>query len=364
MKKLYKQFNNLNIETDIEPMEVSDLEMERIKKSLMKGKKKRHTSRNLSVAAALLIASSITFSFAFPTIAANLPIMGDIFKLFNNDEEYVFEKYDTYSTDIGISKESNGIDLTVTDAVYDGENITIAYTIKSEHDLGDRPVLEGNLVAAEFGDKYEHGGYAENYIVEKLSENEYAVVYIHELIKGPKPDEVHITWQGDTIKDLKNVNNAFLGDWSFQFTLNALESETKKFTGGSIITEDEGIEILVTKMTETPISTTLYFSEGVDIRLIAEEEEELRLVQIEYTVLDNLGNKYNTIHYRDIGHSTDFPKTRHSYPRLTTTNFHEEATFLTITPIVNIYKKKENDTLLELVKEPYTIEPIHMPLNK
>ncbi|QUG41662.1 DUF4179 domain-containing protein [Psychrobacillus sp. INOP01] len=364
MKKLYKQFNNLNIETDLEPMEVSDLEKERVKKNLMKGKKKRHISRNFSVAAALLVASSITFSFAFPTIAAKLPIMGDIFELFNNDEEYVFEKHNTYSTDIGLSEESNGINVTVTDAVYDGENITVAYTIKSEKDLGDRPILEGKLVADEFEDKYEHSGFSENYIIEKISEKEYVVVYNYELIKGPKPDEVHITWEGDTILDLNNVSNAFLGDWSFQFTLNALESETQKFTGGSIITEEEGIEILVTKMTETPISTTLYFSEAVDIRLIAKEDEELRVVLIEYTVSDNLGNKYNTIHYRDIGHSTDFPKTRRSYPRLTTTNFHEEATSLTITPIVNIYKKKDNDTLLELVKEPYTIEPIHMPLNK
>ena len=108
----------------------------------MKSQKKRHISRNFSVAAALLVASSITLSFAFPTIAAKLPIMGDIFGLFSNDEEYVFEKYNTYSTDIGITKESNGISLTLTDAVYDGENITIAYTLKSEHDLGDRPVLK------------------------------------------------------------------------------------------------------------------------------------------------------------------------------------------------------------------------------
>lgn len=345
-------------------MEVSDLEKERVKKNLIKNKKKRYISRNFSVAAALLVASSITFSFAFPTIAAKLPIMGDIFELFNNDEEYVFEKHNTYSTEIGISEESNEIDVTVTDAVYDGENITIAYTIKSEHDLGARPILDGNLVADEFEDEYEYSGYAENYIIEKISEKEYAVVYIYELIKGPKPDKIHITWQGDTIIDLNNVSNTFQGDWSFQFSLNALESETQKFTGGSIITEEDSIEILVTKMTETPISTTLYLSEGVDIRLIAEEDEELRVVQIEYTVFDNLGNKYNTIHYRDIGHSTDFPKTRHSYPRLTTTNFHEKATSLTITPIINIYKKKENDTLLELVKEPYTIEPIHMPLNK
>ena len=117
-------------------------------------------------------------------------------------------------------------------------------------------------------------------------------------------------------------------------------------------------------MTETPIYTTLYFSEAVDVRKITKEDVELRGVLIEYTVIDNLGNKYNTNHYRDSGHSTDFPKTLRSYPRLTTANFHEEATSLTITPIVNIYRKKENDTLLELVKEPYTIEPIHMPLNK
>ena len=293
MKKLYKQFAKLNIEMDIQPMEVSELEKERVKRTVMKRKKKNHFSRNFSVAAAFFIASSITLSFAFPTFAAKLPVIGNIFELFNDDEKYVFEKYDTYSTEIGVTKESNGISVTVKDAVYDGENITIAYTIKSDQDLGERPVLMGDWVVDEFKDMYKDSGYSYNYIIEKINDNEYAVLYIYELIEGPKPDEVHITWQGDKIQNLNNVNNTFLGDRSFQFSLNALESKTQEFTG-SIKSEEEDIGVGVTKMTETPVSTTLYLTEVADVRAIAKEDEEWRGVPIDYIVSDDLGNEYNT----------------------------------------------------------------------
>ncbi|MGB3260932.1 DUF4179 domain-containing protein [Paenisporosarcina sp.] len=362
MKKLYKQFTKLNIEMDIQPMEVSDLEKERVKRAVVKGKKKNHFSRNMSVAVAFFVASSITLSFTFPTFAAKLPVIGNIFELFIDDEKYVFEKYDTYSTEIGVTKESNGISVTVTDAVYDGENITVAYTIKSEQDLGERPVLMGEWVVDEFKNMYKDSGYFDNYVIEKINDNEYAVLYIYELIDGPKPDEVHITWQGNKILNLINVNNTFHGDWSFQFSLNALESETQKFAD-SIKSEEEDIGVVVTKMTETPISTTLYLSEFADVRKIAKEDEEWRGVLIEYLVSDNLGNEYKTIHYNGTGHSTDF-KNHVNYSRITTTVFHEEATTLTITPIVGVYKMIDNNGSLELVKEPYTIETIQLPLNK
>ena len=159
LKKLFQQFNNLNIDTDLQPMEVSDFEKEKVKRTVMRGKRKNHLPRNLSVAAAFLVASSITLSVAFPTFAAKLPIVGNIFELFNDNERYVFEKYDTHATDIGVTKESNGISVTVTDAVYDGENITIAYTMESEKDLGERPVLEGILDAEEFHNMYKDYGY-------------------------------------------------------------------------------------------------------------------------------------------------------------------------------------------------------------
>ncbi|MEX3745468.1 DUF4179 domain-containing protein [Lysinibacillus xylanilyticus] len=362
MKKLYKQFNHLKIDMNMDPMEVSTLEKERIKRNVMKENKKKHLTRSFVAAVVFLVASSISIGYAFPTFAANIPVIGNIFGLFVDDEKYVFEKHDEYSTSIGTTQESNDVEVTVTDAVYDGENITIAYTIKSEKKLGERPILDGEITADEFENRYEHSGFDKHYIVKKINDKEYAVLYIYELIKGPKPEKVQITFQGNKIVDLNNGNNAIAGDWSFEFTLAKLASETKVFEKGSIITEAEGTEVIVREITETPVSTTLKISELVDMASIAKEEEEWRGVLIEYKVSDDLGNVYNIVHHRGTGHSTDFGDLSGNQARITTNRFDERATSIMITPVVGIYKMKDSDGALELIKEPYAIEPIIVPI--
>lgn len=362
MKKLYQQFNHLNLDhINIEPMEVSTLEKERIKRNVLKAKKKKHLIRNFVAAATFFIASSITIGYAFPTFAANMPIIGNIFELFIDNEKYVFDNYDEYSTNIGMVQESNGIEVSVNDAVYDGENITIAYTIKSAKDLGERPVLYGEnreLTAKEFGKRYQYGGYATNHLVQKINDNEYAVLYIFELIRGSKPEEVHITFQGDQVVDLNNVNNAVAGNWSFEFTLGKLESKTQRIEKDSMKTEAEGIKIEAFKITKTPISTAIYLSEEV---FIEKENGEWRGAGIEYVVKDNLGNEYNVIHFRGNSHNTDFVG-RGNFPRIVINNFDKQATSIMITPVVNFYKIKDSTGALELIKEPYTIKPIVVPL--
>ncbi|MGN7386005.1 DUF4179 domain-containing protein [Sporosarcina sp. SAFN-015] len=373
MKRLYKQFDRqkMSVDTDIQPMDVSDLEKARIKRAVMRRvKKKNHLPRNLSVAAAFFIASGITFGAAFPALAAKLPIVGNFFEQFVDHDDYVFEKFDSFATDIGVTKESNGIAVTVTDAVYDGENIAIAYTMESEHDLGERPIMEGSFYAEEFGNEYEHYGSYSKYITKKISDHEYAGLFIYQLIEGPKPDEITATWDGSSILNLSNVKDEFQGEWNFQLNLHALDSKTKKFADAGIVSNADGIDITLTKMTETPISTTLYLSERVDMRTAAAEEEEWRGIQIEYLVKDDLGNDYNMIYYHDVGHSTDFEdfKDYTSRPRITTTQFHEDATSITITPIVNVYKfanevdEDPNSRPLELVAEPYAIESMQLEL--
>lgn len=372
MKRLYKQFDRqkLNIDPDIQPMEVTDLDKARIKRAVMRNRKrKNHLPRNLSVAVAFFIAASITFGAAFPALAAKLPIVGNFFEQFVDHDDYVFEKFDSFSTDIGVTKESNGIRVTVTDAVYDGENIAIAYTIEGEQEFGTKPILEGGFHAEEFGDSYEHYGYFPSYITKKVSDTEYAGLFVYQLIEGPKPDEIHATWKGESILDVWNVENEFPGDWTFNLTLQALDGEeTKSLAEAGITSKADGVNVALTKMTKTPISTTLYLSEIVDLRSAVIEDEEWRGAQLTYVVTDNLGNEYNAIHYKDTGHSTDFRKDHRSLPRIMTTHFNEDATSITITPYVHVYKfandveEDPNVRSLELVMEPYAIESMEFSL--
>lgn len=368
MKNLYKQFDKLRVDTELQPMDVSELEKARIKKRVVQGRKKKNPMlRNLSVAAALFIASSITFSIAFPTLAAKLPIVGSLYEQFEDDSDYVFENYDSFSTEIGLTKESNGIRVTVTEAVYDKESVTIAYTIEGEQNFGTKPILEGNFHAKEFGNSYEHSGFYPKHITKKISDTEYAGLFIYQLIDGPKPDEIHATWTGSSILDVLNTNNQFSGDWTFNLTLQALEEETtKSFAHTGTATSEDGVQIALTKMTKTPISTTLYLTEHVDVPVTTSESEEFRVVVFDYEVKDNLGNQYNAIHFMDVGHSSNFKNAITSKPRLTMTHFHEDASSITITPYVNIYtfanKEDVNEGPLELVKQPYAIKPLQFSL--
>ena len=361
MKKIYQNFNHLNIDMDIEPMEVSAVEKERIKRTVIKTKKKKHVTRNFIVAASLLAVSSITIGSTFPAFAANIPIIGSLFELFTDNERYVFDNYDEYSTIIGMSQESNGVEVTVTDAVYDGENITVAYTIKSDMNLGERPVLAGELIADEFKDRYRFDGYSTNNIVQKISDNEYAVLYIYELIRGSKPDEVHITLHGDQIADLSNRIQSIQGDWSFTFTLDKLESESQKLAKDRLKTEVQDIKIAAVKLTKTPISTAFYLTEEVSV---PKADGDWRGVNIDYRISDNLGNAYNSIHYKGTGHSTDF-EGRVNIPRITVKSFDEKAKTVKITPVVSVYKLKNQGTgELELVEEPYAMDPIEVPIKQ
>lgn len=363
MKKLFKQFDKLKIDTDLEPMELNELEKARVKQNVLRSTKKNRMPKIASATVAVAAATFITFGVAFPTLAAKLPIVGNLFESFADEKSYVFDKFADYSSDIGITKESNGIQVTVTDAIYDGENITIAYTMTSDHDLGERPILEGKLHAEEFGDAYEHYGYAPTDIGKKISDTEYAGLFVYQLIQGPKPEEIHVTWDGNMIVNLDNVNNHHAGDWAFQLKLNALEASTNDFAEKDVDSETAGIQIDLKKITETPVSATIYLSELVDIPVVADEDTEWRGTLIEYEVTDDLGNEYNAIHFKDIGHSTDF-KNRSSNPRITTTLFHPNASAIYVTPTVNVVKMINSEGDLELDKEPYAMEPLIIPLNK
>ncbi|QTD40110.1 DUF4179 domain-containing protein [Sporosarcina sp. Te-1] len=366
MKNLYRQFNELNLDIEVVPMDVSEAEKNRIKGKVLRKKKNYRTPKLISAAAALVLATTVASGFAFPTFAAKLPIIGNLFEMFTDNESYVFEEYDTHTTDIGVTRESNGISLTVENAVYDGESISIAYKMVSDKDLGEFPILQGVLDAPEFRDKYKHYGYAPKYISKRISENEYAGLFIYQLIKGPKPEEIHVTWKGDQVIDINNTSNAISGEWSYEFKLNKLEAQSKDYIGSGLLSKNEGINVTLTKMTSTPISTTLYLSERIDIPTVTMQDTEWRSILLDYKVTDDIGNEYNFIHYPDIGHISNFNHSKPvSMPRITMSHLDERATSLYITPIVNIYEiDKENGSDFIPIKEPFEVEPIIVPLEK
>lgn len=369
MKKVYKQFNQLNIDTELEPMEISEFEMARIKQRVLKRRKRKQIPKIAGMAAALLLAANITAGIAFPAYAEKIPFLSNVFERFNDENKYMFKGYEEFATDIGVTKESNGISITVTDAVYDGENVTIAYTMTSEKDLGTRPALDGPFIIEEVKERYKYGGYSTNYLAQKVDEHEYAGLFVYQLVKGSKPEELHISWNGNTVMDFDRVSTAYEGDWDFQFHLKTLKSKTTKLSDDGLLLQEEGFEINMSKMVETPVTTTLYLTEKVLHDQFQPPIENWHGIEVEYKVADNLGNEYTAI--TDHGVAVEKELNNLGQTRLMMNAIHKDASSLIITPYVSVLKlgtpraaESGSITPLEVVGEPYMIGPIEIPLSK
>ncbi len=167
MKDIYELLNDINIdENEFEEMEVSELEKAKVKntlkKSINKKRKMKSWKKNVVVASILVGLSATTFGLTFPAYAKNIPVIEDIFRFFDNgrtessidsndvkdEEKGLYYNYKQFSNEINLTKESNGIKITVNDAVFDGKTVTLTYSIESEQDLGEHagttlPKIEG-----------------------------------------------------------------------------------------------------------------------------------------------------------------------------------------------------------------------------
>lgn len=96
-------------------------------------------------AASILVGLSVaTLGIGFPTYAGGLPIVGDIFRFLDNGRTGLHENYKEFSTELNMTRESNGVKVTINDAVFDGRTVTITYSIESEKDLGEHPSIFGS----------------------------------------------------------------------------------------------------------------------------------------------------------------------------------------------------------------------------
>lgn len=94
------------------------------------GKRKRNYKKVSGICAACIVGTLI-FGVTMPAYAQNIPVIGKIFEIFNDD-------YDKYASDLNITKESNGYRVTINKILYDSISLDIFYTIQS-----DKPLEEG-----------------------------------------------------------------------------------------------------------------------------------------------------------------------------------------------------------------------------
>ncbi|WP_342539676.1 DUF4179 domain-containing protein [Sporosarcina sp. FSL K6-1540] len=214
--------------------------------------------------------SSAYVSPAFANFVTQIPVIGHAFDYFILQEDY-YQAYEEISTDIGLVEKSNGVELIIEKAFYDGNTVTLSYVLRTEEDLGSFPTFENlptNISNAGYEGEYVDGvGYVGMMTLSMLEDAK---------------ETVNVIWKPNSISsDQKTIK----GDWQFAFSLNALK--------GSHISineqvSKEGITVELIDAIKTDVNLTVNYLQNVKPSV----HNNWMYVEAELYAIDNLGNEY------------------------------------------------------------------------
>ncbi|MED4402647.1 DUF4179 domain-containing protein [Metabacillus fastidiosus] len=322
-KDIYELLNDVTVdEADFEEVEVTEMEKARLKKILKNSlpKKKSKWKKPVFAAAAVLCLSTATFGLAFPTYASQVPIIGDIFRFLDNDRTGLYDNYKEYANELNVTKESNGVKITVNDAVFDGKTITLTYSLESEKDLGESPYTLDFVNV-----KGSHGASGSS-IIKKVGENKYVgLLTATQMIE--ESDEVNVNWSiGEVNTDPEMKEETIKGNWDFSFYLKAAERNNLPIHKS---TEENGVKVSIGKIMFTPMSFTVDYSQDVS----KGGRKNWDVVNVDLEIKDDLGNSYSG---QGNGGSGDSDGSHMDWSK-TFMKLDEKATKLIVTPHVNYY---------------------------
>lgn len=281
MKDLYKLLNELDMdETEFHEIEVSEEERikvkQKLKQSIHRKKPKRRVQRAAIAAAAAL--GLATAGYAFPSAASQIPVIGDIFSFLSKDQPGVYKEYKQYSEQLNMTETSNGISITINDAVYDGETVTVTYSVESEKNLGEHIHLFDFLSI-----KGSSGG-GGTMKIEQVDKQHYVGISTINSTEEIRGERVSVDWTIESIV-MEQEEKEIKGDWQFAFQVDAQESETTLINQSL---HQQGIDVTIDKIKITPLSFIVYFSQKVDRRVAG----RWHMVDVDLDIRDDLGNVY------------------------------------------------------------------------
>ncbi|RXJ04582.1 DUF4179 domain-containing protein [Anaerobacillus alkaliphilus] len=281
MKDIYELLNDANMdESDFEEMEVSDLEKARVKKALRKSIRKKRAlnwKKGLLATSIVFGLTTTTIGFTFPTYASQIPIIGDIFRFFDEGKDGLYTNYKEFSNELNLSQESNGVQVTINDAIFDGKTVTVTYSIDSDKDLGDLIVFDHIHVKGS-------DGAAGSSQVTKVADNHYVGIMTSSVFGLNNAGTANVKWN---VKELKNLETGeeIKGNWNFAFSLQATESSDYLIDQS---TENNGVKVAIEKVTITPMSFIVYYDQEVSDVV----NEKWHSVDVELVIKDEFGNTY------------------------------------------------------------------------
>ncbi|NUC18870.1 DUF4179 domain-containing protein [Bacillus mycoides] len=324
MKDIYELLNDIDIdEKELEEIEASEIEKEKVKRNVkqsIRTKKKMKGWKKGVAAASILVGLSVaTLGIGFPTYAGGLPIVGDIFRFLDNGRTGLYENYKEFSTELNMTRESNGVKVTINDAVFDGRTITITYSIESDKDLGEKPNIFGYPQVMGF-----NGGGGSSQVT-KVGEKKYVGMTTMSGNSSKRLDVANVWWDMEEI-EMDYKGNSIKGNWNFALSLKAMDSKEVKLNR---VSENELIKVNIDKMEVTPMSFIVFYNQ--------EESKALRSIwdsaDVELEIKDDLGNKYAGEGNGGTGTVAEPHKSSWS---ATFQKLNENATKLIVTPHVHL----------------------------
>lgn len=215
--------------------------------------------------------SSAYVSPAFANFVTQIPIIGHAFDYFISQEDY-YLSYEEISTDIGLVEKSNGIELIIEQAFYDGNTVTLSYVLRTEEDLGSNFPTFKNMPT-----NLGTGGYGGEYVD--------SVGYVGMMtlsVRDNTKDTMNIDWSPQAIISDKHMIE---GDWHFEFSLNKIEG--KQIAIHEQVSQD-GVTVELIDAVKTDVNLTINYLQDVDPSI----HERWMYVEAEFDAIDNIGNEY------------------------------------------------------------------------
>lgn len=269
------------LDLDIDEMEPKPLSSEQknaIKKHVLSNsnRKKRFHMRYLAVA--VIGVSVITASFMTPAIASQFSFIQSILGYFEDDP--LPDSYVDFATVVDQVQSSNGIDVMIEDAVYDGTNVILTYAIQTERELGDNPRSDGYLQV----DKANAIGGSGS--IRKINETTYVgIEKLTPYFTGENPEEILIQWQPNSFVN-SQMKTQFDGDWKFEFTLERLSTDIQLLNQA---VEQDGITLVMKSLEQSDMTAVIAYESYVEEFIL----QDWKFVSVEMVeVKDNLGNVY------------------------------------------------------------------------
>lgn len=223
--------------------------------------------KNFLKVAAFAVAIITCFSVAFPTYARNSPILKSVFELLS-EKNLVDKGYVEYSSDLNLSDVSNGVKVTINGIVYDGIDLSIAYTVESEEEINIEPHIMHRTFKINGGlfDSSSSTGSGKF-----INKNTYVAVDTFSVSNDYIPKEVRESNFGmdEEIPDnftmdlnIENFSEEIWGDWKFKFKVSKdkIEGQVKEVKTSIDLSEIRD-GLTVNEVIFTPINTVLRLSE-------------------------------------------------------------------------------------------------------